>query len=84
MPVFSIIVPEKNRGISLYILNANKVQAKYGIGNVPGIWVDNKNNYLYELVYTDYSNNIPGRDVDLLRQDAINHMITTFKFTSIK
>ena len=78
-PVFSVNVPDDSRGISLYILDANKVKAKYGIASVPGVWVDYKNNKLYELSYSDYIKNIPGRDVDTLRQSAINQMISSFR-----
>ncbi|MCX6719993.1 MAG: hypothetical protein NTV36_02690 [Candidatus Staskawiczbacteria bacterium] len=79
-PVFSVNVPDNSRGISLYILDAQKVQSKYGIHvEIPGVWWDKTNNRLYELSYSDYSANIPFRTDDNVRADAFNKITSTFK-----
>ncbi|MCX6720016.1 MAG: hypothetical protein NTV36_02820 [Candidatus Staskawiczbacteria bacterium] len=82
-PVFSVDVPNNSRGISLYILDAQKVQSKYGIHvEIPGVWWDKTKNRLYELSYSDYSANIPPRTDDNARADAFNKIVSTFKLVT--
>jgi hypothetical protein len=79
-PVFTALVPDKSRGISLYILDATKVQQKIGIHTeLSNIFWDKTHNRLYEFAYSDLSTNIPARDMDTVRADAFNRMIVSLK-----
>ena len=50
-PIFSVNVPDNSRGISLYLLDANKVKSKYGIHvEIPGVWWDKINDLQYSTL----------------------------------
>ena len=65
--------PDNNLKIGLFILQEDKVIAKYGRSTNPNVWLDDIKNYLYELVYVEGNQSETNKEV-------FNQMLSTFSF----